>query len=160
MTVSLRPLRVVLDTNVLVAILAYDDPALEPLRRAWQDGALGPLIDTACRAEFERVLAYPQLAERARTARSSFEEFLSRCERVPDDAPMIERLPSCRDADDQKFLALTSRGQADALLTRDRLLLDLDRAAPFAIIRPEALATRLAQGFDLDQYAARSRHLR
>lgn len=136
--------RVVLDTNVLVAILVFADPALEPLRAAWQDGRIVPLIDADCRSELERVLAYPDFAGRAAAATPRAEAFLGRCEHVAQAAPPGKPLPQCRDAEDQKFLALASRGGADALLTRDRLLLELARFTPFAIVAPEAVAATLA----------------
>ena len=150
------PLRVVLDTNVLVAILAFDDPALEPLRTAWRVGAAIPLTDGACIAEMERVLAYPELANRQGAARPALDEYLSLCERIPEDVTDASELPICRDTDDQKFLALASRGRADALATRDKLLLELARRTQFAIVAPEALVARLAAGFDLDQCGRRN----
>ena len=146
--------RVVFDTNVLVAILAFDDPALEPLRAAWCEGALVPLIDADCQAELERVLAYPEIAARAPRAHGSVAAFLERCERVADSPVACAPLPLCRDADDQKFLALAGRGRANALLTRDKLLLALARSSPFAIVAPEAVAVRLAQGTALDDCLA------
>ena len=159
MTVQHRPLRVVLDTNVLVAILMYDDPALEPLRAAWRDGAVMPLIDAACQGELERVLDYPELAARAQAARASVSAFLAACERVPDEAPGPDCLPICRDEDDQKFLMLASRGRADMLLTRDRLLLDLARSAPFPVLAPEVLASRIASATAPGHCVGRPREL-
>ncbi|MCU0897475.1 MAG: putative toxin-antitoxin system toxin component, PIN family [Burkholderiales bacterium] len=146
--------RVVLDTNVLVAILAFDDPALEPLRAAWREGVLVPLMDAECQAELERVLAYTAIAGRARGAQGSVAAFLERCERVADGPLPCAPLPRCRDEDDQKFIALAGRGRANALLTRDRLLLDLARSSPFSIVAPEAVAARLAQGAALDDCLA------
>jgi putative PIN family toxin of toxin-antitoxin system len=151
--------RVVLDTNVLVAILVFDDPALEPLRAAWCEGELVPLIDAGCQAELERVLDYPEFAGRAPGAKRSVAAFLARCERIADDPLSAAPLPRCRDADDQKFLALASRARADALLTRDRLLLDLARLAPFPIVTPDAVAARLAQDADLGDCLPRPRAL-
>jgi putative PIN family toxin of toxin-antitoxin system len=149
------PRRVVLDTNVLVAILVFEDPALEPLRAAWRKGDLVPLMDADCQVELERVLAYPEIAPRAAAAGRSVGDFLEHCERVAGEMLPVEPLPQCRDADDQKFLVLASRGRADGLLTRDRLLLDLARSAPFSILAPEAVAVRLANGLDLDRCLAR-----
>jgi putative PIN family toxin of toxin-antitoxin system len=146
--------RVVLDTNVLVAILVFDDPALEPLRAAWREGVLVPLMDAECQAELERVLAYPEFAGRAPGAQGSVAAFLERCKRIADGPLACAPLPQCRDEDDQKFLALAGRGRADALLTRDKLLLDLARSSPFPIVAPEAVAARLAQGAALDDCLA------
>jgi predicted nucleic acid-binding protein len=53
-----------------------------------------------------------------------------------------EKLPVCRDPDDQKFLELAAAAKADCLVTRDRDLLRLTRrCAPwFRIVPPEAFA--------------------
>ncbi|MCU0804716.1 MAG: putative toxin-antitoxin system toxin component, PIN family [Burkholderiales bacterium] len=155
MTSSVRPVRVVLDTNVLVAILAFDDPALEPLRAAWDEGSLVPLIDNHCEVELQRVLAYPAIARRAARAGNAVRTYLACCERVADDVPPTAALPRCRDPEDQKFLVLAGRGRADALLTRDRLLLELARSAPFAICAPDEFAAALAKGPDVEGCLAR-----
>ncbi|MCX7893610.1 MAG: putative toxin-antitoxin system toxin component, PIN family [Burkholderiales bacterium] len=133
-----------LDTNVLVAILAFADPALEPLRAAWRRGDLVPLTDDACLAEIARVLDAPALAARKAVAQAALEDYLRACERVADGNP--GRLPACRDRDDQKLLALAARGRADALATRDKALLELARRVPFAIVAPERLAATIAVG--------------
>jgi predicted nucleic acid-binding protein len=52
-------------------------------------------------------------------------------------------LPRCRDADDQKFLELAAALPAEALVSKDRALLDLRRRRlPFAILSPLEAATR------------------
>ncbi len=56
-------------------------------------------------------------------------------------------LPRCRDTDDQKFLILAARCRADLLLTRDKLLLRLNRhrhiAPPCPILTAEDAHQRL-----------------
>ncbi len=57
-------LRVVLDSNVWIDILVFDDPHTRPIRAALENGALAALIDARCLAELTYVLDYPQFVER------------------------------------------------------------------------------------------------
>ncbi|KWZ43575.1 MULTISPECIES: PIN domain-containing protein [Burkholderia] len=57
--------RVVLDSNVWIDILVFDDPAARPIRDALETGAITALIDVRCLVELERVLDYPQFKARA-----------------------------------------------------------------------------------------------
>jgi predicted nucleic acid-binding protein len=54
------PVRVVLDTNVVLSALVFGGGAAGRVRRAWQQGALLPLASTATVQELVRVLAYPK----------------------------------------------------------------------------------------------------
>jgi predicted nucleic acid-binding protein len=131
--------RLVLDTQVWLDWLAFDDPSVAPLKAAVAAGRAEIYIDTACEAELERVLGYPirkrvpeeaaqatRLAEARRIAR--------RPARRTSDAERAS-LPRCADPDDQKFLELALDARADMLLTKDRALLELARRVPFRICR-------------------------
>ncbi|MDA8107237.1 MAG: putative toxin-antitoxin system toxin component, PIN family [Betaproteobacteria bacterium] len=143
-------LRLALDTNVWLDWLVFDDPAVAPLRTAVASGAAEVTIDAACEAELERVLARPlgkwTLAEGAQAAR------LAECRRVAhrlaQGAAPAGALPACRDPHDQKFLQLALAARADALVTKDRALLELarrrTRPLPFRIVTPVALRALLA----------------
>lgn len=134
-------MRMVLDTQIWIDWLVFDDPSITALREA----ASEIVIDAACEKELERVLAYPlgrrRLDEAARAA------CLERCRRLAcfvEEALTEERrreLPACRDRDDQKFLELALAARADCLVTRDRRLLELARrgSLPFRIVQPAAL---------------------
>src|SRR5258707_8902783 len=56
---------VVLDSNVWIDILVFDDPHTRPIRAALDSGALRALIDARCLAELAYVLDYPQFTRRA-----------------------------------------------------------------------------------------------
>jgi predicted nucleic acid-binding protein len=55
-------LRVVLDTNVWLDWLVFDDPSVEAIREAQRLAEVDIVIDDGCTAELQRVLAYPALA--------------------------------------------------------------------------------------------------
>lgn len=133
--------RIVLDTNVCLALFLYADPACAALR-----GLLGThqaVANAATRDEWLRVLqegSFPFEQERRLAAAAAFEQSTLQL----DAAPRTILLPRCRDPDDQKFLELARDAGAVALVTRDRELLRLARrtrrAAGFDVLSPEALA--------------------
>jgi putative PIN family toxin of toxin-antitoxin system len=139
-------LSVVLDSNVLISLLVFEDPRYPRIAAGWRDGRLCVLKDEPCAAEFRRVLAYPRLKLAGERQAAIYAEF-EKCARMV--APGGGReggaaLPLCADADDQKFLELAARSGADCLVTGDGELLRLARRVPFAILTADELEQRLA----------------
>jgi predicted nucleic acid-binding protein len=142
-------LRLVLDTNVWLDWLVFDDPAVAPIKATVAAAAAQVFIDAACEYELERVLAYPfRKAVMDATVQAAH---LAECRRItagfriPDPgfsegSRPSSPLPVCRDPDDQKFLELACACRADFLISKDRALLDLARRkrlpAPFRIVTP------------------------
>jgi putative PIN family toxin of toxin-antitoxin system len=131
--------RLVLDTNVWLDWLVFDDPAIAPLRRAVAENRAEIFIDDDCEAELERALGY-DLGKRAVDVPACLAECRRIAKRIarPADEAQRPRLPACRDPDDQKFLVAALAAGAGFLLTRDRALLVLK--APFRVLTPEAFA--------------------
>lgn len=134
-------MRVVLDTNVLIALLVYADPRYAVLIQAWHAGELTVLSNEAVYAELKDVLERPQFS-RLRSAASALAEYSARVERV--ETNVVPDLPRCRDPDDQKFLALAASGGARVLITQDKALLALRRRVPFAVETPAAFSKSLS----------------
>ena len=145
----------VLDTNVWLDLLVFRDAGTAPLLGAIAAGMLAPVIDAFGLAEFARVLGYP--LGRFSVPEEERDAMLARCRAMstihdrPASAEATARgaLPNCRDPFDQPFLELARDAQARWLVTKDRDLLHLARAARgvgFAIVTPrqciEALAGR------------------
>ena len=133
--------RLVLDTNIWLDWLVFDDVSLLYLKRAFSEAQADIFIDAACEAELERVLAY-DLA-RHTLAADAQAACLIECRRIATrvDAPASEAecklLPRCADPDDQKFLELALAARADVLITKDHKLLELARRAKsFRILNP------------------------
>jgi putative PIN family toxin of toxin-antitoxin system len=135
-------LRLVLDTNVWLDWLVFDDPGIVPIREAHAAERVEIMIDAACEAELERALGYDVgkrvvdiaacLAECRRVAKT-IGSALREAERA--------RLPACRDPDDQKFLEAALAAGGAFLVTRDKALLELARRIEaFRIVTPEGLA--------------------
>jgi uncharacterized protein len=120
---------VVLDSNVWIDILVFDDPHTRPIRAGLESGVLGAVIDARCLAELTYVLDYPQFAERG-VEKADALAAVSRLAReiVPPALPEDARpLPQCRDRDDQKFLELARASGAAWLVSKDRAVLKLAR---------------------------------
>jgi uncharacterized protein len=129
---KIRPLRVVIDTNVLVSALLF---AGQPgkLRDLWVAGRIVPLVSKETFAEFSRVLAYPKFRlSPVEITMLREEEFLPYAEVVD----VTEHVTgTCRDPHDDKFLALSSSGDAEYLVTGDEDLLVLQTFGQTRIIR-------------------------
>lgn len=121
------PTRLVLDTNIVMDMLHFDDRHTRPLRRAIDTGRVQCFTDRECLAELERVTAYAAFGLDRRSRQTLMENYLGFVTPCPPAADEDYLLPRCRDADDQKFLILAARCQADLLITRDKLLLKLTR---------------------------------
>jgi putative PIN family toxin of toxin-antitoxin system len=136
--VLLRKMRLVLDTQIWLDWLVFDEAALAGLRADIDSGRAEVLIDAACLAELERVLAYP-LGRSVDVAACLAKSKKIAREITPE---TIKGLPVCRDPDDQKFVTLAAGARADCLVTRDRALARLTRrCAPwFRVVAPGAFA--------------------
>lgn len=124
-----RP-RVVLDSNVVMDWLLFDEPMAQPLGHAVASGLLRWVGTESTLGEVCHVLQLPGLArwqhnlERAHTCAQALCQLVS----VPAPLPQALRL-RCSDRDDQKFIDLALALPADWLVTRDHALLKLARKA-------------------------------
>lgn len=134
-------MRLALDSNVVLALWLFADPALAPLRAACEEGRVTLLSNLACLDELARVLRYPVFKLDEAGADAFHAAYRARLSLVPGPVAPAFALPRCRDKDDQKFLELARDGGADMLLSRDKALLSLARkkllADRFAILTPE-----------------------
>jgi len=141
------PMRLVLDTNVVMDLLHFADPRLQPLAAALTGGRVQLFTDGDCLAELERVAAYAKFALPADAQAALLETYRNSVTRCDADGPEDFVLPRCRDGDDQKFLVLAARCRAELLVTRDKMLLRLAghrrTPPPFAIVTGVAACARL-----------------
>lgn len=122
---SLRAL--VLDTNIVLDLLVFADPATAPLPGLLACGALHWIATTGMRSELARVLGYPKIAPRVVFYSLSPEAVLARFDAA---AHIVEPAPPtsaiCKDADDQPFIDLAIAHLA-ILLSKDRAVLQLHK---------------------------------
>lgn len=115
----------VLDTNVVLDLLVFRDPAAAPLDHGLASGRLRWIATAAMRDELERVLGYDAVARRLAAAglapRQVLDEFDARSQRVA--APACSAV-TCSDPDDQCFVDLAVH-YGCALLSKDAAVLAL-----------------------------------
>lgn len=135
------PLRLVLDTNSVLALWLFHDPRLTALKSWVEAGAATLHCRDDALEELRRVLAYSQFAATPETQAAILAAYRSRVCIVPGPMETAMTLPECRDRDDQKFLEIARDAAATHLLTRDKILLKLARHRlvrdRFAILTPE-----------------------
>jgi putative PIN family toxin of toxin-antitoxin system len=118
---QVRP--IVLDTNIVLDLLLFKDPATQPLKQALASAKIQWLSTQAMRDELERVLSYPKIMSRLAVTELDAAKVLQQFDAQ---ARLVEVAPkasvTCRDADDQKFIDLAVQHQA-MLLSKDRAVL-------------------------------------
>lgn len=119
-------MRLVLDTNVWLDWLVFQDPRLGPLMHAIEHGSAHIIATEAMLAEFDAVIARPWFkldADAVQALSGRIRSLVQAALPAPDC-----RLP-CTDPADQKFIDLAVAQRAQWLLSRDKALLRLARLA-------------------------------
>jgi len=113
----------VIDTNIVLDLWLFEDPATIPLRAALQSGAISHLATASMRDELERVLTYPHLVKRMAKSSIQAQDILIRFdEYLLAAAPAAKAACTCKDPDDQKFIDLAV-AHAVPLLSKDNAIL-------------------------------------
>ena len=129
-------MRIVIDTNIALDLLVFDDPGCASLAASLDAGDLRWIATAGMREELARVLGYPLVALRlARNGRdaqgvlAAFDRAVQAIDEVPARAPCL-----CSDPDDQMFVDLAVAQRA-RLLSKDRALLEMRK--PLAVLGVE-----------------------
>jgi len=127
------PVRVVLDTNVLISALLFEGE-LAKLVDLWKGGKIVLLFSKETFDEFLRVLAYPKFELTGEEIKAIVEtEILPYSETVE----RGEGTFGCHDPEDEKFLRCASSAKAEFLVTGDEDLLSMKEALPgTSIVEP------------------------
>lgn len=146
-------MRLVLDTNIVLDWLLFADRRLSELQRAWDEQRLELITHSPALQELRRVLTYPQFRLSEGEQQTILASYESRVRVMPlPDGLTMQNLgmpagfPRCKDCDDDHFLALAYHHHADAVVSKDRAVLDLaKRARKFGVtvLSPLQLAARL-----------------
>lgn len=119
--------RLVVDTNTVMALWHFEDPALAVLRQAIERGEFALFCREDALEEYRRVLAYRQFDIDPDRQQRLLADYRARVTLVDAASDEAAALPLCRDRDDQKFLEIARDANATHLLTRDKLLLKVGR---------------------------------
>lgn len=136
----IRTAAAVLDTNVWLDWLVFDDRAIAPLAAAFKSGQLALLATARIRAELADVVQRPFFSQWSHRTRPSdppspadwlaqFDAAITPCLEPPASGHI------CSDPDDQVFIDLAVAQKAQWLVSRDRALLKLARKAAASGVR-------------------------
>jgi putative PIN family toxin of toxin-antitoxin system len=113
----------VLDTNIVLDLFVFHDPASVSLKEALSQNRVKWLATPAMRDELQRVLAYPQIVKSLAHHGINAAEVLQQRDAL---ACTVDVAPkagvTCKDPDDQKFIDLAVVHQA-LLLSKDHAVL-------------------------------------
>lgn len=132
---SAPPTRLVIDTNIALDLLVFQDPATAPLREQLAHPDSRWMATPAMREELARVLAYPQIARRL-VARSlpAADVLVAFDQRIHTESAASRAPCVCKDADDQKFIDLAVAHRAVLVSKDDQVLRMARRLAPLGVL--------------------------
>jgi predicted nucleic acid-binding protein len=130
-TMPIAPERLVIDTNVALDLLVFNEPAhaalMAPLRHALQTGRAQWLACPPMRDELARVLHYPKLAPRVAFYGHTDQTVLAAYDAWVQMQPVPARAAfACSDADDQVFIDLACAHRTP-LLSKDAAVLRMKK---------------------------------
>ena len=118
-----QPAPVVVDTNIVLDLLIFRDPATPPLQSALDSGQLQWLATAPMREELARVLTYPAIVKSTVHHALTAEQVLAAFDVQARIVPVVPKARvTCKDPDDQKFIDLAVAYQA-TLLSKDKAVL-------------------------------------
>ena len=125
---------IVLDTNIVLDLFVFNDPATPALLNMLQAGRLRWIATQPMRDELERVLAYAHIVPRLQFYELSAQDVLAKFDALVEIVDVAPKVPlNCKDADDQKFIDLAAAHQS-LLLSKDHAVLALaKRLLPFGV---------------------------
>ena len=116
---------IVLDTNIVLDLWLYLDPATPTLQDALTSKRVDWVATQAMRDELDRVLTYPHIILRMQKGGLVAEEVLAQFDRFARVVPVADRAPYvCKDVDDQKFIDLAC-AYSCVLVSKDKAVLTM-----------------------------------
>ena len=136
-----EPVRVVIDTNVVISAIVFRTGRLAWIRQAL-GSSLTPVVSSETLEELVRVLAYPKLGLNIGQQKTALTFYMEHAETCAQPRPR-NKLPKCRDPNDEMFLRLAYAAKVDAIVTGDDDLLALAGESRISILSPSELAARI-----------------
>jgi putative PIN family toxin of toxin-antitoxin system len=119
---------VVLDTNILLDILVFDDQRAHPLRGALTNKTIDAVATAQTIEEFQDVISRPQF-DLSLEQQKEIDLQWQTWSRILDDVS-IEVAPwKCKDRDDQVFINLAYSLRPAILISKDKLVLKIAKRA-------------------------------
>ena len=120
-TEAVAPLRVVLDTNVVLSTLLFRGSVMRHFSALWQQERIQPVVSKPIVQELLRVLAYPRFRLTTQDTEDLLADYLPHCEvvNVEGHFNVLMQVNQCRDVKDQMFLDASQIAGVDFLVSGD-----------------------------------------
>ena len=128
----MRPV-VVLDTNILLDILVFDDERAHPLRSALEAQKLDAVATHKTIDELIDVLSRPQFKLTLDQQTQAIQQWKSWSRAINDDDLQVAPW-KCKDRDDQVFINLAYTLKPSTLISKDKLVLKIAKRAEKELI--------------------------
>lgn len=137
-------MRLVLDTNVVVAALLWNGPPRRLLEAAI-DGTVELVTSQVLLDELKEALAHPKFAKRVAQQGTTAAQLVDRYAAVASVAPPAMIAPTvAADPDDDAVLACALACAAELIVTGDHALLNLKHHQGMLIVSPRAAGERIS----------------
>ncbi len=122
-------MKLVLDTNVVIDWLVFDDAYLASFREQVRARSVQVITHAPAVEELRRVLGYPELKLSTARQTAVLEQYAALVSFFESTVELPDGFPRCRDPDDDPFIRLAWQAGADALVSRDKAVLKLAKRA-------------------------------
>jgi putative PIN family toxin of toxin-antitoxin system len=138
-----QPLRLVLDTNVVIAALLWNGPPRQLLQAAI-DGQIELATSQPLLVELTHSLGYAKFAKRVAAFNTSVAQLVQQYAAIASSTPAAVIAPAVPgDPDDDAVLACALAAQADLVVSGDAHLLNLKHFHQMLIVTPRAAFERV-----------------
>ena len=131
-----KPIRVVLDTNVLVSSILFKGE-LAGIVDLWKRGKIVPVVSRETFDEFRTVLEYPKFKLTKVEIKLIIENEVLPFFEITETSDKVSRV--CKDPDDDMFIACALSASADFIVSGDKHLCDVGVYKTIKIIRASDL---------------------
>ena len=131
-----KPLKVVLDTNIIVSTLLFEG-RLEGIRELWREGEIEPYLTEETFEELVRVLHYPRFSLSEEEINALLYQEILPYFKFTESKRKISGV--CEDPEDDKFLTCGVNASADYLISGDSHLLNIKNYGKIKIVSPSFL---------------------
>lgn len=139
----MEPVRVVIDTNLLVSYLLTAGETISRIIAAWESGQIIPVVSPPILVELTDVLERPRLRQHMVRAPHILIDLLTQEALLTSGEFQVTGIS--RDPKDDKFLACAIEGRAAYIVTGDADLLVLGAYEGISIVRPFELLELIVQ---------------
>ncbi len=133
-----KKLKLILDTNIYISALGFDNLTLEFLGYCYQSEIIWVYLSNDIYQEIQECIFSSRFDKKTKNqiSKEQKEEFLKNLIAISKIAKTKAQVKICRDLKDNKFLELAKAIQADYLITGDKDLLDLQNFEQTEIFKP------------------------